>query len=62
MTDLYNHIQADIEEGLSLVDGSYYTVPKYHFTKRAAYALATRFYLFTEQWEKAVEAATLCLG
>ena len=62
MTDLYNHIQADIEEGLPLVNGSYYTVPKYHFTKRAAYALATRFYLFTEQWEKAIEAATLCLG
>jgi hypothetical protein len=62
MTDLYNHIQTDIEEGLALVNGSYYTVPKYHFTKRAAYAFATRFYLYTEQWEKAVEAATLCLG
>lgn len=62
MTDLYNHIQADIEEGLPLVNGSYYTVPKYHFTKRAAYAFATRFYLFTEQWQKAIDAATLCLG
>lgn len=62
MTELYNHIQADIEEGLPLVNGSYYTVPKYHFNKRAAYALATRFYLFTEQWEKAIEAATMCLG
>lgn len=62
MTDLYNHIQTDIEEGLPLVNGSYYTVPKYHFTKRAAYAFATRFYLFTEQWQKAIDAATLCLG
>lgn len=62
MTELYNHIQADIEEGLPLVDGSYYTVPKYHFTKRAAYAFATRFFLFTEQWQKAIDAATLCLG
>ncbi len=62
MTELYNHIQADIEEGLPLVNGSYYTVPKYHFNKRAAYALATRFYLFTEQWEKAIDAATMCLG
>ena len=62
LTDLYNHIQADIEEGLPLVNGSYYTIPKYHFTKRAAYALATRFYLFTEQWQKAIDAATLCLG
>lgn len=62
MTELYKHIQADIEEGLPLVNGSYYTVPKYHFNKRAAYALATRFYLFTEQWEKAIDAATMCLG
>lgn len=62
MTELYNNIQADIEAGLPLVNGSYYTVPKYHFNKRAAYALATRFYLFTEQWEKAIEAATMCLG
>ena len=62
MTELYNHIQADLEEGLPLVNGSYYTVPKYHFNKRAAYAFATRFYLFTEQWQKAVEAANVCLG
>ena len=62
MTELYNHIQADIEEGLPLVNGSYYTVPKYHFNKRAAYALATRFYLFTEQWQKAIDAATMCIG
>lgn len=62
MTELYKRIQADIEEGLPLVNGSYYTVPKYHFNKRAAYALATRFYLFTEQWQKAIDAATMCLG
>lgn len=62
VAELYQHIQEDIEEALPIVNGSYYTVPKYHFNKKAAYALATRFYLFTEQWEKAVEAANNCLG
>ena len=62
LADLYKHIEADLEEGLKLVGDSYYTVPKYHFNKKAAYAFACRFYLYTEQWEKAVKYADLCLG
>lgn len=62
LKDFYAFIQADLEEGLKTVGDDYYTVPKYHFNKRAALAFACRFYLYTEQWEKAVEYATLCLG
>ena len=62
LSDLYKHIEADLEAGLKLVGDSYYTVPKYHFNTKAAYAFACRFYLYTEQWEKALEYADLCLG
>lgn len=62
LADFYTKIQTDLEEGLQNVSDAYYTVPKYHFNVKAAYAFATRFYLFTEQWEKAIEAANRCLG
>ena len=62
VADVYTKIQRDLELGLKYVNDGYYKVPKYHFNSRAAYAFATRFYLFSEQWEKAVESATKCLG
>lgn len=46
MEELYRSIAADIEEGLPLIDDNLYTVPKYHFNLRAAYAFAARFYLY----------------
>lgn len=60
--DNYGHIQADIEAALPLVSDQYYSVPKYHFNKNAAYAFATRFYLYSEQWQKAVDCANVVLG
>lgn len=62
LADFYNKIQADLEEGLQYVSDSYYSVPKYHFNVKAAWAFATRFYIFTEQWDKAIQAANRCLG
>ncbi len=58
----YVKIQKDIEEALPLVEDEVYSVPKYHFNKKAAYALATRFYCYSMQWEKAVKAADVVLG
>lgn len=58
----YEKIAADIEEGLPLIDDSKYSVPKYHFNSKAAYTFASRFYLFYQNWEKAVEYATKALG
>ena len=58
----YAHIEADIEAALPNVGDSYYTVPKYHFNKNAAYAFATRFYLYYEKYDKAIECANMVLG
>ena len=62
LKDFYDKIQTDIEEGLPLISDDLYNVPKYHFNVKAAWALATRFYLYTEQWEKAADAATNVVG
>ncbi|MBR1547610.1 MAG: RagB/SusD family nutrient uptake outer membrane protein [Prevotella sp.] len=58
----YAHIAADIEAALPNVGDSYYTVPKYHFNRNAAYAFATRFYLYYEKYDKAIECANMVLG
>lgn len=62
VADVYDKIKADIEEGLPLVGDSHLSVPKYHFNRSAAYAFATRFYLYHEEWEKAIECANRVLG
>lgn len=62
LADLYAKIEADLEKGLAHVGDSRYKVPKYHFNTQAAYAFATRFYLFYEKYDKAAESATKALG
>ena len=61
VADVYEKIAADIEAGIPLLNDTY-EVPKYHFNKQAAYAFATRFYLYYEKWEKAKEYADKLLG
>lgn len=55
----YEKIQKDLEEGIKLLSVSAYKSPKFHFTPAAANAFASRFYLFTGDWQKAIDAATL---
>ena len=62
MAQLYKHINDDIEEGLPLIDDNVYTVPKYHFNKKAAYAFAARFNLYYQNWDKCIEYASAALG
>lgn len=67
MEALYKKIATDIEEGLPLIDDDIYSVPRYHFNKKAAYAFATRFYLFYTQadksnYKRAIECANAVLG
>lgn len=50
----YAQIKKDLEEGLPLLKGATYQVPHYHFTEQAAKAFASRFYLFTGEWDKVV--------
>lgn len=62
LRELYAKINQDIEEALPDVSDTYYTVPKYHFNVKAAYALAARFNLYYMNYEKCVEYASKVLG
>lgn len=59
--NVYANIKKDIQEGLPLLKDNY-NVPAYHFTKKAANAFASRFYLQTAEWEKVITHSTLALG
>ena len=61
VAEVYALIDKDLQEALPLV-GSDYQVPSYHFNQRAAYAFATRFYLYYEKWDHAIDYATRCVG
>ncbi|MCS4225153.1 RagB/SusD family nutrient uptake outer membrane protein [Sphingobacterium sp. BIGb0165] len=54
---VYQQIQKDLEEGIPLLKGGKWQVPKYHFTYSAANAFATRFYLFKGDWDKVISHA-----
>ena len=67
LADTYKNIEADLLEGIPLLDDSKYSVPKYRFTRNAAYAFAARFYLNYTQadlsnYDKVIEYATRVLG
>ena len=62
VANVYALIEKDLEAALPFVSDRYYTVPKYHFNQKAAYAFAARFYLYYGKFEKSVECATKCLG
>jgi tetratricopeptide (TPR) repeat protein len=62
VANVYKNIAKDLEEGLPLVNDAIYTIPKYHFNEKAAYTFASRFYLFSGEWDKAIECATKALG
>lgn len=62
LAEVYEHIDADIQEALPMIGDTHYSVPKYHFNTQAAYAFAARFYLFYQKWDKTVEYANKVLG
>lgn len=53
----YEMIEEDLIAGMALLDDTKYSVPRYHFTKIAAYAFAARFYLFKQDYAKVVTYA-----
>lgn len=61
VAQVYSKIEKDIEAGLPLVDDASYDVPKYHFNKKAAYAFASRFYLYYEKWDQVISSANAVL-
>ncbi|RAJ08579.1 SusD-like starch-binding protein associating with outer membrane [Chitinophaga skermanii] len=55
---VYEQIEKDLLEGMPLIDdNSYKGAPKYHFTKTAAFAFASRFYLFKKDYAKVLQYA-----
>lgn len=62
LADVYAQCQKDLEEGLPLINDSYYDVPKYHFNKQAANAYAARFYLFIRDYKNVLKYANIALG
>lgn len=55
---VYEKIEKDLTEGLALLPGGTWQVPKYHFNPQAAHAFAARFYLFKGNWDKVIEHAS----
>ena len=62
VAEVYDKIQKDLEEGLSLISDINYQKPKWHFNVNAAHAFAARFYLFKRDYEKVIEHADAVLG
>lgn len=61
--EVYDFIEEDLLEGLDLVDGSFYANSgKYHFTRGAALAFASRFYLFKGELDDCIKYSSQLLG
>lgn len=54
---VFERIEKDLTEGLPLLQDNVYDIPKYHFTKAAAHAFASRFYLVKKDYPKVLEHA-----
>lgn len=54
---VYQMIEQDLTTGLPLIDDTKYKIPRYHFTKAAANAFASRFYLFKADYPKVLSHA-----
>jgi hypothetical protein len=55
---VYDQIEKDLLEGLPLINEKGYSIPRYHFTQRAAHAFAARFYLYKKEYNKVIDHAT----
>jgi len=59
---VYAKIQKDLEDGIGLINDQKYTIPKYHFNKKAAAAFAARFFLYKRDYAKVMTYANEVLG
>lgn len=57
----YEKMGKDIVEGIPLIDETLYAVPKYHFNYKAACCFASRYFLFTQDWDNTIKYATMAL-
>ena len=61
VNEVYDKIEKDLKLGITLVSDSHYKQPKFHFNKKAAYAFASRFYLFKGEWQTVIDYANYVL-
>lgn len=61
VAQVYANIRRDLEEGLPLIEDNY-DVPAFHFTKSAANAFASRFYLTLGEWDRVIAHSNAALG
>lgn len=59
---VYEKIAKDIEAGFPLIEDELYSVPKYHFTKKAAAAFAANFFLYYGEYQKSIDYADIAIG
>ncbi|MEQ8470158.1 MAG: RagB/SusD family nutrient uptake outer membrane protein [Marinoscillum sp.] len=60
---VYREVEDDLEDGLEMVDDSYYNNSgKYHFNKNAALAFASRYYLWKGEPFDCIEYSSQLLG
>jgi starch-binding outer membrane protein, SusD/RagB family len=61
--EVYDEVEDDLLTGLELVNSAFYANSgKYHFSRNAALALASRFYLFKGEFAKCSEYSSMMLG
>jgi hypothetical protein len=61
MAFVYDRIEEDALQGIQLLGNYISDFPRYHFTKEAAYAFMSRFYLYKSDWEKSIQYSNLAL-
>ncbi|MBO9593766.1 MAG: RagB/SusD family nutrient uptake outer membrane protein [Niabella sp.] len=61
VASVYENVEKDLTEGLPLLSGGQWQVPKYHFNPQAANAFAARFYLFKGDWDKVIQYVSAIL-
>jgi len=60
---VYNEVEDDLRDGLKKVNDSYYANSgKYHFTRNAALAFASRFYLYKGDITRCIDYSSELLG
>ena len=63
VAQVYDRVEADLLEGLELVDASFYANSgKYHFSRESALAFASRFYLYKYDFDACLRYSDELLG
>ncbi len=59
---MYDLIEADLVKGIEYIGEAEFKSPKYHFGISSAATFASRFFLYRQKWDKAIEYANIALG